>query len=170
MRRRPAPPPGRHSPRSLRSFSRPVSALPCTYARSFFVGSRGGHEAEHAERLGRRDVEDVRLGIERAAGPVRSAAGGRHRQRGERTLGAADDRRREDRTELVARRDLLRFGAQLRREVDQIVDRRAPASRNAGGFVGNGCVGEYHSPGTSPFSTGRSSIGQIGSPVTRSKT
>ena len=27
---------------------------------------------------------------------------------------------------------------------------------------GMGCVGEYHSPGTSPFATGRSSIGQIG--------
>src|SRR5581483_3871105 len=40
----------------------------------------------------------------------------------------------------------------------------------AGGFVGKGCVGEYHSPGTSPFGTGRSSIGQTGSPVTRSKT
>src|SRR5215471_18027277 len=39
----------------------------------------------------------------------------------------------------------------------------------AGGLVGNGCVGAYHSPGTSPFSTGRSSIGQIGVPVTRSK-
>src|SRR6266851_690344 len=39
-----------------------------------------------------------------------------------------------------------------------------------GGLVGNGCVGEYHSPGTSPFGTGRSSIGQIGSPVTRLKT
>src|ERR1039458_2877332 len=40
----------------------------------------------------------------------------------------------------------------------------------AGGLVGNGCVGEYHSPGTSPCGTGRSSIGQTGFPVTRSKT
>src|SRR5438552_2295029 len=40
----------------------------------------------------------------------------------------------------------------------------------AGGFVGNGCIGAYHSPGTSPFATGRSSIGQIGSPVSRLKT
>src|SRR5687767_11779861 len=39
-----------------------------------------------------------------------------------------------------------------------------------GGFVGNGCVGEYHSPGTSPFGTGRSSIGQTGSPVSRLNT
>src|SRR5437588_1603404 len=40
----------------------------------------------------------------------------------------------------------------------------------AGGRDGNGCVGEYHSPGTSPFGTGRSSIGQLGSPVVRSNT
>src|SRR5262245_16174693 len=35
----------------------------------------------------------------------------------------------------------------------------------AGGFDGMGCVGEYHSPGTSPFSTGVSTIGQTGLPV-----
>src|SRR5881296_1392730 len=40
----------------------------------------------------------------------------------------------------------------------------------AGGLVGNGCVAEYHSPGTSPLGTGRSSIGHIGFPVTRSNT
>src|SRR5947208_14889818 len=45
-----------------------------------------------------------------------------------------------------------------------------PVRSYGGGFVGNGCVGEYHSPGTSPCGTGRSSIGQIGWPVTRSKT
>src|SRR6266550_9187686 len=37
-----------------------------------------------------------------------------------------------------------------------------PWRSNAGGFVGNGCVGEYHSPGTSPFGTGRSSMGHTG--------
>src|SRR5947209_5275484 len=37
-----------------------------------------------------------------------------------------------------------------------------PCRSYAGGLVGNGCVGEYHSPGTSPFATGRSSIGQTG--------
>src|SRR3954468_16134574 len=42
-----------------------------------------------------------------------------------------------------------------------------PCRSYAGGFVGNGCVGAYHSPGTSPLGTGRSSIGQIGSPVSR---
>ena len=45
-----------------------------------------------------------------------------------------------------------------------------PCSVNAGGLVGNGCVGEVSSPGTSLCGTGRSSIGQTGSPVTRSKT
>src|SRR3954454_19145031 len=30
---------------------------------------------------------------------------------------------------------------------------------NGGGMVGKGCVGEVHSPGTSDFGTGRSSIG-----------
>src|SRR5580658_5200028 len=45
-----------------------------------------------------------------------------------------------------------------------------PLRLYAGGLVGNGCVGEYHSPGTLPTSTGRSSIGQIGFPVTRSNT
>ena len=40
----------------------------------------------------------------------------------------------------------------------------------AGGFVGNGCVGEYHSPGTSPCGAARSSIGHTGWPVTRSNT
>src|SRR5712691_1475160 len=40
----------------------------------------------------------------------------------------------------------------------------------AGGLVGNGCVGAYHSPGTSPLGTGRSSIGHTGSPVRRSST
>ena len=39
-----------------------------------------------------------------------------------------------------------------------------------GGLVGNGCVGQPCSPGTSLAGTGRSSIGQIGSPVTRLKT
>src|SRR5882672_10744184 len=45
-----------------------------------------------------------------------------------------------------------------------------PWLSNAGGLDGNGCVGEYHSFGTSPFGTGRSSIGQMGCPVTRSNT
>ena len=45
-----------------------------------------------------------------------------------------------------------------------------PCRSNGAGRVGKGCVGEVHSPGTVDFGTGRSSIGQTGSPVTRSKT
>ena len=40
-----------------------------------------------------------------------------------------------------------------------------PCGRTERGFTGNGCVGEYHSPGTSPFGTGRSSTPKIGFPV-----
>ena len=45
-----------------------------------------------------------------------------------------------------------------------------PLREYAAGRLGNGCVGEYHSPATSPGSTGFSSIGQMGFPVTRSNT
>ena len=41
---------------------------------------------------------------------------------------------------------------------------------NGGGLVGNGCVGDDTSPGTSLFGTARSSIGQSGFPVSRSNT
>ncbi len=41
---------------------------------------------------------------------------------------------------------------------------------NGGGVVGKGCVGQTCSPNGAPCGTGRSSIGQIGSPVTRLKT
>src|SRR6478735_8851259 len=40
-----------------------------------------------------------------------------------------------------------------------------PCRSYAGGFVGYGWVGEYHSPGTSPFGAGRSSIGHTGWPL-----
>ena len=46
----------------------------------------------------------------------------------------------------------------------------SPCRSYAAGLVGKGCVREYFSPGVSPCGTGRSSIGQIGWPVTRSKT
>ena len=45
-----------------------------------------------------------------------------------------------------------------------------PWRSKGSGFVGNGCVGEIHSPGVFDPGTGRSTIGQTGSPVTRSKT
>ena len=38
---------------------------------------------------------------------------------------------------------------------------------SGGGFTGNGCVGEYHSPGTSPAVTLRSSTPNTGLPVSR---
>jgi hypothetical protein len=41
---------------------------------------------------------------------------------------------------------------------------------NGAGLVGNGCVGQLASPGTSDCGTGRSSIGNTGSPVLRSNT
>ena len=43
-------------------------------------------------------------------------------------------------------------------------------SSTAGGRVGIGWVGEYHSPGTFPARTGTSGIGHTGSPVSRSST
>ena len=45
-----------------------------------------------------------------------------------------------------------------------------PCRSNGGGFVGCGWVGDRRSPGTVDGGAGRSSIGQTGSPVTRSKT
>ena len=45
-----------------------------------------------------------------------------------------------------------------------------PCRSNAGGLVTNGCVGEYHSSGTVPCSTGRSSNGHTGRPLVRSNT
>src|SRR5258708_4766926 len=45
-----------------------------------------------------------------------------------------------------------------------------PVRSYHGGFVGNRCVGAYHSPGTSSCGTGRSSIAQIGWPGSRLKT
>src|SRR5665213_1984768 len=57
------------------------------------------------------------------------------------------------------------FGVKSMRSSTEI-----PLRSYTGGLVGKGCVGEYHSPGTSPFGTGFSSIGHTGWPVTRSKT
>ena len=46
----------------------------------------------------------------------------------------------------------------------------SPWRSKGGGLVENGCVDEARSPGTSEGGTGRSSIGQTGFPVLRSKT
>ena len=70
-----------------------------------------------------------------------------------------------------ARLLMIRSASARSSGVKSITSSRAkPCRSNGGGFVGNGCVGEYHSPGTLPCGTGRSSIGQTGSPVIRSKT
>ena len=75
---------------------------------------------------------------------------------------------------LVARRgeallELLAFGvADDRMRIDVVDGERLLAEGRR--VVGNGCVGQDCSPGMSLFGTGRSSIGQIGTPVTRSKT
>src|ERR1700732_428406 len=45
-----------------------------------------------------------------------------------------------------------------------------PLRPKKGGLVGMGCVAEYHSPGVFPWGTGRSTIGQMGSPVSRFST
>src|SRR6202040_329862 len=45
-----------------------------------------------------------------------------------------------------------------------------PWRSNGGGLVGKGCVGDVCSPGTVERGTGRSSIGQTGSPGFRSNT
>ena len=80
-----------------------------------------GHETEVRDAGVGEDVEDAGLGIERAALPVGAAGHVRQHQRGERTVPLAHDRRREERPELEARRQLQPLGLQRRREVDQVV-------------------------------------------------
>ena len=85
------------------------------------VRSRGIVDQAEARRIRcGEDVDDARLGIERAAFPVRSTRGvGQHQRAGFAPF-AWRDRRREDRTDLVEARDAQRLGLQLRRPVDQI--------------------------------------------------
>ena len=85
------------------------------------------HQPQRRRRRRRVDVEHLGFGIERRAVPVHAAAGRRQHQRRERRRPRGDDRRREDRTDLVARRQLHRFGLQLGREVDEVVERDALA-------------------------------------------
>ena len=93
----------------------------------FEVAARGIllHQPERRCLCVREDVEHLRVRIERAALPIRAAGRRRQHQRGERAFPFAHHGRREDRTELVARCQLQRFLAELRREVDEIVDRDA---------------------------------------------
>src|SRR5205823_12879536 len=81
----------------------------------------------------------------------------------------AHDTRQEHRPEPVARDDPLRFLVQL--GVKLISSSSVTACRAyAGGLVGNGCVGDVFSIGTSDCGTGFSSIGHTGWPVMRSNT
>src|SRR5690349_14167854 len=65
----------------------------------------------------------------------------------------------------------LNFAASLGSSMYGFTSSAVKACReNGGGTVGNGCVGHECSPGTSDCGTVRSSIGQIGVPVTRSNT
>src|SRR5262245_50632065 len=74
---------------------------------------------------------------------------------------------------VCSQRNLLKLSSACCRScgVKSITSSRLTYVReNAGGLVGNGCVGAVHSAGVSVFGTGRYSIGQIGWPVIRSKT
>ena len=82
---------------------------------------------------------------------------------------AADARRREDaviaqRAEHAAARVQIR-----RRRAPEIRLRSICCGTRLAGWSGNGCVGDACSPGTSLAGTGRSSIGNSGLPVSRSK-
>ena len=90
------------------------------------VGARSArHQSDGSHGRLRGDIREVRLRIVRPSRPVRSAArrGGRQCRQGAFEL--THHPRRKHRTELVLRNQLNRFGAQLRRKVDQIVDRDA---------------------------------------------
>ena len=96
--------------------------------------------------------------------PSRGAAGcpcGRRRRRRESTAGC---RSPPVRTARRSRRPRL-AGSGLK---STRVSTEMPCTSNAAGFVGNGWVGEIHSPGVSEPGTGRSTMGHTGSPVTRS--
>ena len=80
------------------------------------------------------------------------------------------DRRIEERTDLVVLDDLAAPPA--RSSGVKSIRLSSVSSWISSGFgrVGNGCVGDSISPGRSEAATGRSSIGQIGWPVSRLNT
>ena len=134
---------------------------------SSFSGARGDVLQPQDRDLIDTDHEDqALLGIRGGRAPVRSSLVARHRNR------VSQPGRRED-----------AFVARLRHALLHRL-RTAPASpardshrprvkvwrMNGAGLVGKGCVGQDCSPGISLFGTGRSSIGQSGCPVTRSRT
>src|SRR5207237_3200742 len=74
-------------------------------------------ETERRRARLRVNVQKVRFGIERAAGPVRRE---RAHQRRERSFELADHGWSKNRTGLVLRDDLQRLGVKLRGEIDQL--------------------------------------------------
>ena len=80
--------------------------------------ARCRHETDRHEGGVRGRVKHLRLGIVRAARPVRAARGSK---RGEGPLRLAHHRRREDRSRSVAQHQRDGFGAKCRGEVDQTV-------------------------------------------------
>ena len=86
------------------------------------VRRRDCHQGRLRPRL---DVEDPGHRIERGAGMIRATRHPRHRERRLLASLAPDDGRREHRSQHVLSGDLDRLLSQLRREVDQVVDRHA---------------------------------------------
>jgi hypothetical protein len=126
-RRRAAAEPGRTAPGAARpsgtrtgaTRSRPlVGALRARIERHEI----GRDIREREDGRVRMDVEPVRLRIEGSARPVRAAhVGGQHQSRNLR-VGPGDGGRREQRPEPVLRGQRFGLGAQLWREIVQVVD------------------------------------------------
>ena len=125
--------------------------------------------SEHRGIRLRKHVEEVGLRIvrPRPASSLPPSAPGEAMRR-ERAVELAHRRRREQRTDrvLIVLHELDQRSAACSSGVKSIRSSRVNALVVVGRrLVGIGCVGEYHSPGTSPCGTGLSSIGQIGLPV-----
>ncbi len=73
------------------------------------LSRRGRHQPERTRDALRGDIGDVGFRIVGSARPIGAAAIGRHHQRAERTVRLAHHRRREDRPQLIFRRNLQRL-------------------------------------------------------------
>ena len=102
----------------------------------------GRHDADREHHGVRVDIQAVCLRIERAAGPVRAAGVRWELERRDRTIRIAEHGWRIQRADVVALDELERFGAQRRREVDQVVNPDSlPVERNRLGGEGLGRAG-----------------------------
>ena len=139
----------------------PASASPPTYGglREPLVGDRQHAEAD--DLLIRGGITVCVSGSYEPPGQLVPPSGPDMKQRLVRTFRLAQHGRIEQLRERELLRDLDGLRAQLRREIDQLVSVKS-CRAYAGGFVGYGCVGDYHSPGTLLAGTGRSSIGHTG--------